>query len=54
MNYESRMVDAIAQARAEIPAAGWYQATENAALDHGVSLPELQRLCQDMCCAQPS
>ena len=35
---------AFKQARRDIPIIGWYDATENAALDHGVSLPELQRL----------
>ena len=43
---DSAMLAAMQQARAEMPIIGWYDATENAALDHGVSLPELQRNLQ--------
>ena len=42
-NYEIRMADAIYQVIREIDLIGWYSATENAAIDYKVSLPELQR-----------
>lgn len=42
-DYEAEMIKAIAQARALMPTLDWYEATEIAAEDHGVSLPELQR-----------
>jgi len=41
--YTERMQTAIEQARRNIDAQGWYLATEEAAEDYEVSLPELQR-----------
>ena len=43
-DYETRMMNAVKQAKEELPIVGFYNATENAALEHFVSVPELQRL----------
>ena len=42
-NYNERMAQAIAEAKRNIDEIGWFYATEYAAEDYDVSLPELQR-----------
>lgn len=46
-DHAHRLSLALAQAICDIPAVGWYEATESAAQDHEVSLPEVQRRIAD-------
>ena len=47
MTYNERMQAALRRAKSYYEILGWYDATESAAEDYGVSLPELQRALDD-------